>query len=191
MKFKLNSDELVPAIIQDYESKEILMLGYMNEKSFQITLDTKKVTFFSRSQNKLWTKGETSGNYLNYISHDIDCDNDTILIQATNLGPTCHLEKYSCFGDEKFSLNKLEKVISIKSKGDSENSYTAKLNQKGIKEIAKKLTEEAGELSISAVTNDGRLLDEAADLMYHYLVLLNFYDKSLNDVVEVLEKRQK
>jgi phosphoribosyl-ATP pyrophosphohydrolase/phosphoribosyl-AMP cyclohydrolase len=191
MKFKLNNDGLIPAIIQDYKSREILMLGYMNEKSFQITLDTKKVTFFSRSQNKLWTKGETSGNYLNYISHDIDCDNDTILIQATNLGPTCHLEKYSCFGDEKFSLNKLEKVISIKSKGDSENSYTAKLNQKGIKEIAKKLTEEAGELSISAVTNDGRLLDEAADLMYHYLVLLNFYDKSLNDVVEVLEKRQK
>jgi len=191
MKFKLNNDGLIPAIIQDYESREILMLGYMNEKSFQITLDTKKVTFFSRSQNKLWTKGETSGNFLNYISHDIDCDNDTILIQATNLGPTCHLEKYSCFGDENFSLNKLEKVISIKSKENNQNSYTAKLNQKGIKEIAKKLTEEAGELSISAVTNDGRLLDEAADLMYHYLVLLNFYNKSLGDVVEVLEKRQK
>jgi len=191
MKFKLNNDGLIPAIIQDYESREILMLGYMNEKSFQITLDTKKVTFFSRSQNKLWTKGETSGNFLNYVSHDIDCDNDTILIQATNLGPTCHLEQYSCFGDESFSLNKLEKVISIKSKENNQNSYTAKLNQKGIKEIAKKLTEEAGELSISAVTNDGRLLDEAADLMYHYLVLLNFYDKSLGDVVEVLEKRQK
>jgi len=191
MKFKLNNDGLIPAIIQDYESREILMLGYMNEKSFQITLETKKVTFFSRSQNKLWTKGETSGNFLNYISHDIDCDNDTILIQATNLGPTCHLEKYSCFGDENFSLNKLEKVISIKSKEDNQNSYTAKLNQKGIKEIAKKVTEEAGELSISAVTNDGRLLDEAADLIYHYLVLLNFYDKSLGDVVEVLEKRQK
>ena len=191
MKFKLNNDGLIPTIIQDYESREILMLGYMNEKSFQITLDTKKVTFFSRSQNKFWTKGETSGNFLNYVSHDIDCDNDTILIQATNLGPTCHLEQYSCFGDERFSLIKLEKVISIKSKGDSENSYTAKLNQKGIKEIAKKVTEEAGELSISAVTNDGRLLDEAADLMYHYLVLLNFYDKSLSDVVEVLEKRQK
>ena len=191
MKFKLNNDGLIPAIIQDYKSREILMLGYMNEKSFQITLDTKKVTFFSRSQNKLWTKGETSGNFLNYISHNIDCDNDTILIQATNLGPTCHLEKYSCFRDENFSLNKLEKVISIKSKENNQNSYTAKLNQKGIKEIAKKLTEEAGELSISAVTNDGRLLDEAADLMYHYLVLLNFYDKSLGDVVEVLEKRQK
>ena len=191
MKFKLNNDGLIPAIIQDYKSREILMLGYMNEKSFQITLDTKKVTFFSRSQNKLWTKGETSGNFLNYVSHDIDCDNDTILIQATNLGPTCHLKQYSCFGDESFSLNKLEKVISIKSKEDNQNSYTAKLNQKGIKEIAKKLTEEAGELSISAVTNDGRLLDEAADLMYHYLVLLNFYDKSLNDVVEVLERRQK
>ena len=191
MKFKLNNDGLIPAIIQDYKSREILMLGYMNEKSFQITLDTKKVTFFSRSQNKLWTKGETSGNFLNYVSHDIDCDNDTILIQATNLGPTCHLEQYSCFGDENFSLNKLEKVISIKSKEDNENSYTAKLNQKGIKEIAKKLAEEAGELSISAVTNDGRLLDEAADLMYHYLVLLNFYDKSLSDVVEVLERRQK
>ena len=191
MKFKLNNDGLIPAIIQDYKSREILMLGYMNEKSFQITLDTKKVTFFSRSQNKLWTKGETSGNFLNYVSHDIDCDNDTILIQATNLGPTCQLEQYSGFGDESFSLNKLEKVISIKSKEDNQNSYTAKLNQKGIKEIAKKLTEEAGELSISAVTNDGRLLDEAADLMYHYLVLLNFYDKSLSDVVEVLERRQK
>ena len=191
MKFKLNNDGLVPAIIQDYKSKEILMLGYMNERSFQITLDTKKVTFFSRSQNKIWTKGETSGNFLNYISHEIDCDNDTILIQATNLGPTCHLEKYSCFGDQSFSLNKLEKIISIKSKQDDENSYTAKLNQKGIKEIAKKLTEEAGELSISAVTNDGRLLDEAADLMYHYLVLLNFYGKSLSDVEKVLEKRQK
>jgi len=139
MKFKLNNDGLIPAIIQDYESREILMLGYMNEKSFQITLDTKKVTFFSRSQNKLWTKGETSGNFLNYISHDIDCDNDSILIQATNLGPTCHLEKYSCFGDENFSLNKLEKVISIKSKENNKNSYTAKLNQKESRKLLKNL----------------------------------------------------
>jgi len=191
MKLKLNKEGLVPAVIQDFQSKEILMLGYMNEESFQITLTTKKVTFFSRSQNKLWTKGETSGNFLNYVSHDIDCDKDTVLIQAINLGPTCHLEKYSCFGDQRFSLNKLEKIISIKTKENSDNSYTAKLNQKGVKEIAKKVTEEAGELSISAVTNDGRLLDEAADLMYHYLVLLNFYNKSLSDVVDVLEKRQK
>ena len=189
--FNKNKDGLLPAIIQDAQTLKVLMLGYMNQEALEKTQSSGKVTFFSRSQNKLWTKGETSGNFLNYVSHDIDCDNDTILIQATNLGPTCHLEQYSCFGDESFSLNKLEKVISTKSKEDNQNSYTAKLNQKGIKEIAKKLTEEAGELSISAVTNDGRLLDEAADLMYHYLVLLNFYDKSLSDVVEVLERRQK
>ena len=193
MKFKLNNDGLIPAIIQDYKSREILMLGYMNEKSFQITLDTKKVTFFSRSQNKLWTKGETSGNFLNYVSHDIDCDNDTILVFADPMGPTCHKGPVTCFNDKNISninfLSKLEKIIDKKVLDEETGSYTNELFQKGIKEIAKKVTEEAGEVSISAVTNDGRIIDESADLLFHLLVLLRNQSLSIIDVINELEKR--
>lgn len=186
-----DDQKLIPAIIQDKLTKDILMLGYMNKESFRKTLESHKVTFFSRSRKKLWTKGETSGNYLNYYSHGFDCDEDAILVQATNEGPTCHLERYSCFGLQPFSLQKLEKIIKTKIKSNETNSYTKQLLTSGNKEIAKKIAEEANELAISAVTNDGRLLDEASDLMYHLQVLLTANNYTINDLEETLAKRDK
>ena len=186
-----NEKSLVPAIIQDANNKNILMLGYMNKESYLKTLKRKKVTFFSRSRQCLWTKGETSGNFLDYISSEIDCDNDTLLIQATNKGPTCHLEKYSCFGDEIFSFYKLESIINRRKVKIKNDSYTNYLLNKGNKEIAKKIAEEANELAISAVSNDGRILDEAADLMYHLQVLLIANNLTLNDLQKELSKRNK
>ena len=163
----------------------------MNKESYLKTLKIKKVTFFSRSRQCLWTKGETSGNFLDYISSEIDCDNDTLLIQATNNGPTCHLEKYSCFGDEIFSFYKLESIINRRKVKIKNDSYTNYLLNKGNKEIAKKIAEEANELAISAVSNDGRILDEAADLMYHLQVLLIANNLTLNDLQKELSKRNK
>ena len=186
-----DDQKLIPAIIQDKLTKDILMLGYMNKESFRKTLESQKVTFFSRSRKKLWTKGEISGNYLNYYSHEFDCDEDAILVQATNEGPTCHLERYSCFGLQPFSLQKLEKIIKTKIKSNETNSYTKQLLTSGNKEIAKKIAEEANELAISAVTNDGRLLDEASDLMYHLQVLLTANNCTINDLEETLAKRDK
>ena len=186
-----NEKSLVPAIIQDANNKNILMLGYMNKESYLKTLKIKKVTFFSRSRQCLWTKGETSGNFLDYISSEIDCDNDTLLIQATNYGPTCHLEKYSCFGDEIFSFYKLESIIKRRKAKNKNDSYTNYLLNKGNKEIAKKIAVEANELAISAVSNDGRILDEAADLMYHLQVLLIANNLTLNDLQKELSKRNK
>ncbi len=186
-----NENNLVPAIIQDANNKNILMLGYMTKESYLKTIEIKKVTFFSRSRQCLWTKGETSGNYLNYVSSEIDCDNDTLLIQATNKGPTCHLEKYSCFGDEIFSFYKLQTIINDRKEQKTNSSYTSYLLDEGNKEIVKKIAEEANELAISVVSNDGRLLDEAADLMYHLQVLLVANDLSLNDLEQALSKRNK
>ena len=186
-----DDQKLIPAIIQDKFTKDVLMLGYMNKESFRKTLESYKVTFFSRSRKKLWTKGETSGNYLNYYSHEFDCDEDTILVQATNEGPTCHLEKYSCFGLQPFSLQKLEKIIKTKIKSNEKDSYKKQLLASGNKEIAKKIAEEANELAISAVTNDGRLLDEASDLMYHLQVLLVANNFAIGDLEEALAKRDK
>ena len=182
---------LIPAIIQDFNTKSVLMLGYMNKESYQKTIDIKKVTFYSRSRRCLWTKGETSGNFLNYISSKIDCDNDTLLIQAINNGPTCHLEKYSCFGDEVFSFYKLETIINKRKKQSKDDSYTNYLLNEGNKEIAKKIAEEANELAISAVSNDGRILEEAADLMYHLQVLLVANKLTLDNLEKVLSKRNK
>ena len=182
---------LIPAIIQDFNTKSVLMLGYMNRDSYQKTIDINKVTFYSRSRQCLWTKGETSGNFLNYISSKIDCDNDTLLIQAINNGPTCHLEKYSCFGDEVFSFYKLETIINKRKKQSKDDSYTNYLLNEGNKEIAKKIAEEANELAISAVSNDGRILEEAADLMYHLQVLLVANKLTLNNLEKVLSKRNK
>ena len=183
--------KLIPAIIQDANNKNILMLGYMSKVSYLKTTKIKKVTFFSRSRQCLWTKGETSGNFLNYISSEIDCDNDTLLIQAINNGPTCHLEKYSCFGDEVFSFYKLESIINKRKEQIKDDSYTNYLLNEGNKEIAKKIAEEANELAISAVSNDGRILEEAADLMYHLQVLLVANKLTLNDLEKVLSKRNK
>jgi len=182
---------LIPAIIQDFNTKSVLMLGYMNRDSYQKTIDINKVTFYSRSRQCLWTKGETSGNFLNYISTEIDCDNDTLLIQAINNGPTCHLEKYSCFGDEVFSFYKLETIINKRKKQSKDDSYTNYLLNEGNKEIAKKIAEEANELAISAVSNDGRILEEAADLMYHLQVLLVANKLTLDNLEKVLSKRNK
>ena len=184
---------LIPAIIQDSISFNVLMLGYMNKDSLQHTLKTQEVTFFSRSKQRLWTKGETSGNKLLLKSIEFDCDKDALLIKADQLGPTCHLENYSCFKSEKknsFSIiAKLETTIDKRKTETLENSYVASLLNKGVKEIAKKVTEEAGETSIAAVTNDGRLIDESADLLFHLLVLLKNQNYSFEDVLKELNKR--
>ena len=191
----LNYDDrgLIPAIIQDFISFNVLMLGYMNKDSLQHTLKTKEVTFFSRSKQRLWTKGETSGNKLLLKSIEFDCDKDAILIKAEQLGPTCHLENYSCFKSETrntFSIiNELEATIDERKTESIENSYVASLLNKGVKEIAKKVTEEAGETSIAAVTSDGRLIDESADLLFHLLVLLKNQNHSFKDVLVELNKR--
>jgi phosphoribosyl-ATP pyrophosphohydrolase/phosphoribosyl-AMP cyclohydrolase len=191
----LNYDDkgLIPAIIQDSISFNVLMLGYMNKDSLQHTLKTQEVTFFSRSKQRLWTKGETSGNKLLLKSIEFDCDKDALLIKADQLGPTCHLENYSCFKSEKknsFSIiAKLETTIDKRKTETLENSYVASLLNKGVKEIAKKVTEEAGETSIAAVTNDGRLINESADLLFHLLVLLKNQNYSFEDVLKELNKR--
>jgi phosphoribosyl-ATP pyrophosphohydrolase/phosphoribosyl-AMP cyclohydrolase len=191
---KWDDKGLIPAIIQDSISFNILMLGYMNKESLDHTLSSKEVTFFSRSRQKLWTKGETSGNKLIMQSIEIDCDNDTLLIKASPLGPTCHLENYSCFKAESknvFSIiTELEDTIDKRKRENLNKSYVASLLKKGVKEIAKKLTEEAGETSIAAVTDDGRIIDESADLLFHLLVLLKSQNYSLNDVMTELKKRR-
>lgn len=191
----LNYDDkgLIPAIIQDSISFNVLMLGYMNKDSLKHTLETEEVTFFSRSKQRLWTKGETSGNKLLLKSIEFDCDKDAILIKAEQLGPTCHLENYSCFKSETrntFSIiTELEAIIEKRKTESIENSYVSSLLNKGVKEIAKKVTEEAGETSIAAVTSDGRLIDESADLLFHLLVLLKNQNYSFKDVLVELNKR--
>ena len=192
-KLKFDSNGLLPAIIQDHKSLDVLMLGYMNNESLKLTKETGFVTFYSRSQKKLWTKGETSGNKLILKKMFIDCDNDTILIFADPLGPTCHKGPVTCFNDKNITNNnfllKLEKIIDKKALNEESGSYTNQLFQKGLKEIAKKVTEEAGEVSISAVTKDGRIIDESADLLFHLLVLLRNQSLSIIDVISELEKR--
>jgi len=191
----LNYDDkgLIPAIIQDSISFNVLMLGYMNKDSLQHTLKTEEVTFFSRSKQRLWTKGETSGNKLLVKSIEFDCDKDTLLVKAEQLGPTCHLENYSCFKTEtrnSFSIiTELEDIINERKNQSTENSYVVSLLNKGVKEIAKKVTEEAGETSIAAVTNDGRLIEESADLLFHLIVLLKDQNYSLVDVLDELKRR--
>ena len=190
---KWNEKGLIPAIIQDSISFNVLMLGYMNKESLDHTLSSNEVTFFSRSRQKLWTKGETSGNKLIMQSIELDCDNDTLLIKADPIGPTCHLENYSCFKTESkniFSIiTELENIIDKRRSEDINNSYVASLLKKGVKEIAKKLTEEAGETSIAAVTDDGRVIEESADLLFHLLVLLKSQNYSLNHVLLELKNR--
>ena len=191
----LNYDDkgLIPAIIQDSISFNVLMLGYMNKDSLKHTLETEEVTFFSRSKQRLWTKGETSGNKLLLKSIEFDCDKDALLIKADQLGLTCHLENYSCFKSEKKNslsiIAELETIIDERKNESSSNSYVASLLNKGVKEIAKKVTEEAGETSIAAVTNDGRIVDESADLLFHLLVLLKHQNYSLENVLIELNNR--
>ncbi len=186
----------MPAIIQDNQSGRVLMLGFMNEDAYAQTKETRKVTFFSRSKNRLWVKGETSGNFLNVVSMHIDCDNDTLLIKANPIGPACHTGATTCFHDEEQSgvlfLDKLEKVIQDRKNNPSDKSYTSSLFAKGINKVAQKVGEEAVEIVIEAKDNNTDLfLGEAADLLYHYLILLAAKDFTLNDVIQVLEQRHK
>lgn len=168
------SPSLIPAIIQDADTREVLMLGYMNDQSWQKTLDTKRVTFYSRSKQRLWTKGESSGNYLQLIDYRIDCDQDTILIFAKPAGPTCHLGNTTCFSEKTdMSIYQLEKVIKQRQKNMPEGSYTTELLQQGTARIAQKVGEEGLEVALAAVQQDrDHLKAEAADLLYHLLVLL-------------------
>jgi phosphoribosyl-ATP pyrophosphohydrolase/phosphoribosyl-AMP cyclohydrolase len=171
------------------------MLGYMNQEAFDKTQQEKRVTFFSRSKNRLWTKGEESGNYLNVNSLLIDCDNDTILIKATPAGPTCHTGADTCFNEKNVStnfLNELELIIRDRKNNPTDKSYTASLFAKGINKIAQKVGEEAVEIVIEAKDNNDDLFKgEAADLLFHYLILLQAKNFTLNDVVNVLKERQK
>lgn len=189
-------DGLVPAIIQDSTTKKVLMLGFMNEEAFLKTSETKKVTFYSRTKNRLWTKGEESGNFLQLDAVALDCDQDSLLIQVTPVGPVCHKGTDTCWGEDNVSdfgfISSLENVIeSRKISADSEKSYVASLFAKGINKIAQKVGEEAVEVVIEAKDdNDDLFLDESADLLFHYLILLNAKGFSINDVVEVLKKRQ-
>ncbi len=188
-------DGLLPAIIQDNESNVVLMLGYMNEEAFAKTKKSGKVTFFSRSQDKLWTKGETSGNWLFYKNAYLDCDNDTLLIKASPQGPTCHTGQDTCFNeknDTSFSLTALENIICQRKDEMPEDSYTASLLKKGINKIAQKVGEEATEVVIEGlVKNNERLKEESADLLFHLLVLLTERNVKLDEIIKVLEERHR
>ncbi len=186
-------DGLIPAIVQDSLTYEVLMLGYMNEEALQKTKESGLVTFFSRSKNRLWTKGETSGNHLKFISAKLDCDRDTLLIQAIPAGPVCHQGTDTCFGDSdaKGFIYELEATIQDRKENPQDSSYTTSLFNKGMNKIAQKVGEEAVELIIEAKDeNDDLFKNEAADLMYHFLILLQAKDFSLNDIETVLKSRQ-
>ena len=195
MKIKYNNEGLVPAIIQDAKTKHVLMLGYMNEEAFQKTVSTKQVTFFSRSKQRLWTKGEESGNFLQIIDIKNDCDNDTLLVQVNPVGPTCHKGSDTCWNESNSQnfgfLTQLESVIkNRKENADTENSYVASLSKKGINKMAQKVGEEAVEVVIEAKdANDHLFLEESADLLFHYLILLQAKGYKLEDITQVLEKR--
>jgi phosphoribosyl-ATP pyrophosphohydrolase/phosphoribosyl-AMP cyclohydrolase len=182
---------MLPAIVQDERTSEVLMMGYMNQEALEKTLTEKRVTFFSRTKSRLWTKGETSGNFLNVQSMNLDCDKDTLLIMVQPLGETCHLGQTSCFSShERFSLNSLENIIVKKASESSESSYTSSLLNGPENRLIQKIGEEAVETVIAAKNNDNEeLLNEMADLMYHGLVLLQKKGLSLSDVEEVLAER--
>jgi len=193
--FKKHSDGLVPAIIQDAVTGKVLMLGYMNEEALAKTQELGKVTFFSRSRNRLWTKGEESGNYLLLKEIRVDCDKDTLLIKADPVGPVCHTGADTCWNEKNGSndfLQQLEQIINDRKNSPSSASYTSSLFAKGINKIAQKVGEEAVELIIEAKDNNDELFkNEAADLLFHYLILLQAKGFSLNDVTEVLRGRVK
>ena len=186
---------LVPAIIQDAVTQKVLMLGFMNEKAYQKTLDTKHVTFWSRTRNTLWTKGETSGNFLNLVDIKVDCDNDTLLIQTHPDGPTCHTGTDTCWGEENHAnpllfLTELQDFINRRKEEMPEGSYTTKLFKEGINKIAQKVGEEALETVIEATngTSD-HLVYEASDLLYHLLVMLTEKGLRIEEVAQELQKR--
>jgi phosphoribosyl-ATP pyrophosphohydrolase/phosphoribosyl-AMP cyclohydrolase len=183
---------LVPTVIQDYSSMKVLMVGYMNKEALQKTTSEKKVTFFSRSRKRLWTKGETSGNFLNVIEIKTDCDSDSLLIKVVPEGPVCHKGDFSCFREEgaKGFLYSLEEIINQRIKDNVDDSYTNRLFREGINRIARKVGEEAVELVIEAKDNDEESFkNEAADLLYHFLVLLKAKNTCLADIEATLSKR--
>ena len=193
--FSKYADGLVPAIIQDEITGKVLMLGFMNQEAVNTTETLKKVTFFSRTKNRLWRKGEESGNFLLLKEIKIDCDNDTLLIKVNPVGPVCHTGSETCFNEKNEADNflfDLERIIADRKNNPSEKSYTSSLFQKGINKIAQKVGEEAIELVIEAKDNDATLFkEEAADLLFHYLILLQAKGFSLEDVMNVLKGRHK
>ena len=192
--FSKFDDGLVPAIIQHALTDQVLMLGYMNQEALDKTKSEDKVTFFSRSQNKLWTKGETSGNFLFLKEIAVDCDNDTLLIKVLPKGPTCHTGSTSCFKEEtaKGFLYELENTIEQRIADGDNKSYTSSLFKRGVNKVAQKVGEEAVELVIEAKDDNPDLFkNEAADLLYHFLILLKTKDLRLEDIEEVLKGRVK
>jgi phosphoribosyl-AMP cyclohydrolase / phosphoribosyl-ATP pyrophosphohydrolase len=195
MKIDFNkSNGLVPVIVQDPSTRKVLMLAYMNQEAYNKTIETKKVTFFSRSKNRLWTKGEESGNFLNLIDIKADCDSDTLLVFAMPDGPTCHTGTDTCWGEvntESFGfLSELENIINDRKNNPSDKSYTSSLFAKGINKVAQKVGEEAVELVIEAKDNNKELfVNEAADLIFHFMVLLKAKDIEFEEIVEILRKR--
>ena len=193
--FSKHPDGLVPAIVQDAKTKTVLMLGYMNAEAVAKTQATQLVTFYSRSKNRLWTKGEESGNHLNLVSMTVDCDMDALLVKALPKGPTCHKGNDTCWDDENTPtygfLSVLEATIADRKNNPTDKSYVASLFTKGINKIAQKVGEEAVETVIEAKDNDeGLFLNESADLLFHLLILLQAKGYALQDVVDVLEGRQ-
>ena len=197
INFTKYADGLVPAIVQDASTKNVLMLGFMNQAAVDTTISLQKVTFFSRSKNRLWTKGEESGHSLNYVSMALDCDQDSLLIQANPVGPVCHTGTDTCWGAENqidsFDfLAQLEQVIEQRKTADPDSSYVASLFSKGINKIAQKVGEEAVEVVIEAKDQNIELfLEESADLLFHYLILLQAKGLKLADVVKKLKMRHK
>jgi phosphoribosyl-ATP pyrophosphohydrolase/phosphoribosyl-AMP cyclohydrolase len=196
----LNFDKLgglVPAVIQDARTDQVLMVGFMNREALDKTIADKKVTFWSRTKKRLWQKGETSGNFLEFVSSQTDCDNDSLLIKALPHGPVCHTNQFTCFGEEEKMdagsvLSKLENIIGERKKAMPEGSYTSRLFKEGTPRIAQKIGEEGVETAIAAVLGDKkRLTEELADLLFHVLVLLRQQEMKLNDVTEELRSRMK
>ncbi len=195
--FNKNTDGLIPAIIQDDQTKNVLMLGYMNKEALDKTLEINKITFYSRTKKRLWTKGEESGNFLNLVDIKLDCDQDTFLISVIPKGPTCHKGSDTCWDEKNENsygfLDKLENVIRNRKENlEDEKSYVSSLFKSGINKIAQKVGEEAVEVIIEAKDdNDNLFVNESADLLFHYLILLQAKGFYLNDIVAVLENRHK
>lgn len=195
MKIDFNKGSgLVPAIIQHALTDQVLMLGYMNKEAYNKTLMSNKVTFYSRSREEIWIKGETSGNILELVDIAIDCDQDTLLVKALPSGPTCHTGQFSCFADQqdKGFIYELEETIDRRIETNDQSSYTNQLFKKGVSKVAQKVGEEAVELVIEAKDNNVDLFKgEAADLLYHFLILLKYKDLKLSDIEAVLKSRSK
>ena len=193
LDFSKNKDGLIPAIIQDNITHKVLMLGYLNKESLSLTLSTDIVHFYSRTKQRIWKKGEESGNELKIVSLKEDCDNDTVLIKVNPVGPVCHKGDDTCFEDSNVSndfITKLENIIQDRKNNPSDSSYVSSLFKKGTNKIAQKVGEEAVELVIEAKDdNDDLFLNESADLLFHYLILLQEKGYKINDVISVLKKR--